>query len=143
MRLLRPALAYFLIVFGAGFALAMVRIPLLVPRFGTRTAELLELPLMLAVILWASRRLALGNPAFKRRTRLAVGLFALALMLAAEFTVAIALGERSISQYLAGRDPVSGTAYLLCLLFFAVAPALWKSRPSLDNLPPRAPVDTR
>ena len=57
MRILKAGLTYFLLVFGAGFALAFIRIPFLVPAFGVRTAELMETPVILAVIAWASRRL--------------------------------------------------------------------------------------
>ena len=53
MRIVKFGLAYFLIVFGAGFALAFVRLPLLVPHFGVRTAELMEMPVMLAILRWA------------------------------------------------------------------------------------------
>lgn len=55
--LAKAALGYFLIVFGAGFALALVRIPGLVPLLGVRWAELAEMPVMLAVIAWAAHRL--------------------------------------------------------------------------------------
>lgn len=130
MRILEAGLLYFLTVFGAGFAFAFVRLPLLVPRYGVRTAELMEVPLMLAVIYWASRRLILRHPALDRRARLAAGGLALILLVGAELLVAYALGSRSISQYIAGRDPVSGSAYLASLLVFALAPALGR--------PPRA-----
>ena len=36
------AARYFLFVFGAGFILGMVRVPLLVPHLGARVAELIE-----------------------------------------------------------------------------------------------------
>lgn len=129
MRTLKAGLVYFLIVFGAGFALAFVRLPFLVPRFGVRTAELLETPVMLAVILWASRHLVRRHPAFDRRARLLAGIVALALLVGAEALVAYAMGHRSVSAYLATRDPVSGSVYLASLLVFALAPALWRTRP--------------
>jgi len=125
MRILKAGLIYFLLVFGAGFALACVRIPLLVPALGVRAAELLETPAMLAVIVWASRRLVHHNPAFSRLGRLGAGLLAFALLVAAELAVAYALGARSPSAYIASRDPVSGAVYLASLVFFALAPTLW------------------
>ncbi len=133
MRILKAGVVYFLIVFGAGFALAFVRLPVLVPRFGVRTAELLEIPVMLAVIFWASRRLAHRNISFSRASRLLCGIVAFALLVGAELLVAYAFGVRSPSQYLASRDPVSGSVYLASLVFFALAPALWNSRPGPDN----------
>lgn len=132
MRILKAGLVYFLIVFGAGFVLAFVRIPFLVPAYGVRTAELLEMPVMLAVIAWASRRLARKHPGLPRSGRLAAGLVALACLMAAELAVAYFLGARSPSQYIASRDPVSGSVYLASLVFLAVAPALWHARPGPD-----------
>lgn len=55
---------------------------------------------------------------------LAVGLFALVLMLAAEFGLVLWLRGMSIREYLASRDPVSGTVYYLMLGVFAVMPML-------------------
>lgn len=132
MRVLKAGMAYFLIVFGAGFALAFVRLPFLVPRVGVRAAELLEIPVMLAIIFWASRRLVDRHPGLDRASRLLAGICALVLLVAAELLLAYALGARSPGQYLASRDPVSGSAYLASLLFLAVAPALNKARPGTD-----------
>ena len=133
MRILKAGLIYFLLVFGTGFALAFIRIPLLVPRFGVRAAELMEIPVMLAVIVWASRRLAHRHPDLRRSDRLAAGVIAFVLLVGAELAVAYFLGARSPSQYIASRDPVSGTVYLISLFFFAVAPALWNNRPGSSN----------
>lgn len=124
MRILKAGLIYFLLVFGAGFALAFIRIPFLVPRFGVRSAELMEAPVMLAVIIWASRRLARRPPVMGRPARLAAGSLALALLLAAELAVAYFVGARSPRQYIASRDPVSGSVYLVMLVLFAILPAL-------------------
>lgn len=49
--MIRSAAVYFGIVFGVGFLLGVVRVPLLVPRFGERAAELAEMP-------WLRRGLA-------------------------------------------------------------------------------------
>ena len=50
VQIIKAGLAYFALVMGAGFLLGMVRIPFLVPRFGERLAELMEMPLMFVVI---------------------------------------------------------------------------------------------
>lgn len=126
MRILKSGFVYFLLVFGAGFALALIRIPYLVPRFGVRTAELIEAPVMVLVILLASRSLARRNPQLGRRARLASGCTAFLLLVAAELGVAYFSGVRSPSDYIAARDPISGSVYLASLVFFAVAPALWR-----------------
>ncbi|MGN6152906.1 MAG: hypothetical protein ACTHOH_13000 [Lysobacteraceae bacterium] len=127
MRILKPAAVYFLQVFGTGFALAFVRIPVLVPRFGVRTAELMEMPVMLTVIVWSSRRLAYRHPDWSRGRRLAAGLGAFCLLVGAELGVAWLFDGHSPGAYIATRDPVSGSAYLASLVCFAVAPALWRA----------------
>lgn len=127
MRLFRAAAVYFLQVFGTGFALALIRIPVLVPHFGVRNAELMEIPLMLAVIAWASRRLACRHPEWHRGRRLAAGILAFCLLAGAELGVAWLFDGRSPGDYIAARDPVSGSVYLAALVCFAVAPALWRT----------------
>ena len=128
MQIFRAGFTYFLMVFGAGFSLAFIRIPILVPQFGVRAAELMEAPVMLAVIYWASRHLICSHPELYWRSRLAAGMIALLLFVGAELLVAYALGSRSIDQYIASKDPVSGSVYLASLLAFAVAPAVGKDR---------------
>lgn len=124
-RALVAGAVYFALTFGAGFCLAFIRIPFLEPRLGPRWAELIEMPFMLAVIVlacrWTVRRFAIppGGGA-----RLAMGFSALAFMLAAEFGLVLALRGMTIAQYFETRDPVSGTAYYLMLLLFAVLPCL-------------------
>ena len=56
--------------------------------------------------------------------RLGVGLVALGLLLVAEFTVVLWLRGLAIGEYLASRDPVSGTVYVMMLGVFAVMPLL-------------------
>ena len=123
MRILKAGVLYFSLVFAAGFLLGSIRVPLLEPRLGARAAELLELPVMLLAIVaaarWVLRRLAVPASA---AARLAMGGVALALMLAAEFGLVLNLRGMSIEQYLATRDPVSGTAYYLSLCVFALIP---------------------
>jgi hypothetical protein len=116
---------YFALVFGAGFVLGPVRILWAVPRFGTRMAELMETPIMLVVTIlvarWIVRRLAVPP---KPLSRLGMGCVALGLMLVAEFTLVLWLRGLSISEYLASRDPVSGTVYYAMLGVFCIMPLL-------------------
>ena len=127
-RILGAGLTCFALVFGAGFVLGPVRVLWLVPQVGTRTAELLEMPLMFAVILLASRWLHGGLlQRLGTRPRLLVGLFALACTLAAEIAVGMAMRDMSLPEVLADRDPVSGTAYCLLLVVFGLAP-WWHGR---------------
>jgi hypothetical protein len=50
--------------------------------------------------------------------------FALGLLLAAEFAVILALRGATITEYVASRDTVAGTVYLVLLGVFAVMPLL-------------------
>ncbi|MFT6341009.1 MAG: hypothetical protein ACJAUN_001650 [Alcanivorax sp.] len=123
MRLIKSALVYFTLIFATGFALAMIRIPFLVPRFGERWAELVELPFMVLasflVARWLVRRFGLVTVV----QCIGTGLPALLMMLSAELAVMRFQGQ-SLGEFLAGRDPVSGMAYLFSLLLFAAMPLL-------------------
>ena len=120
-----PAAAYAAIVFGAGFVLGAVRVLLVVPRIGTRAAELLEVPLMIVISFvaagWICRRL--GSDATAARA-LAVGALALLFLLIAEVLTGIALRGTSARDALVNPDPVSGPLYYLSLALFALWPAL-------------------
>jgi hypothetical protein len=123
MRILKAGALYFALVFGAGFVLGTIRTLLIVPLFGTRTAELMEAPIMLVVTILAARsvvrRLSLPPaPAI----RLGVGLVALAFLLIAEFTLVLGIEGLTIREYMASRDPVAGTVYAILLGIFAAMP---------------------
>jgi hypothetical protein len=129
--LTKPALAYFALVFGTGFALGLIRVPFLVPRVGERYAELLEMPFMLVAIMLAARFVVRRYPlTCAASSSLAVGAAALVLLLGAEWLAGVWLQGRSFADYVADRDPVSGTMYALLLLVFALMPWLvCKRRP--------------
>ena len=122
---IKVGLAYFVLVFGAGFVLGALRVSFLVPRYEERIAELSEMPLMFAVIVIAARfvirRFAVP---FSIAARISTGLLALSLLLAAELLLALVLQDRSLADYIASRDPVSGSVYLLMLVLFALMPTL-------------------
>ncbi len=127
--LLRAGAIYFCLVFGAGFALGPVRVLWLVPRVGERAAELIEMPVMLGVIVLAARWVARRFVAPCTAPRLlAVGVAALALLLAAEFTLVLGLRGMTVAEYFASRDPVAGAVYLLMLGLFALMPLLVAAR---------------
>jgi hypothetical protein len=123
--ILRSAGAYFGIVFGVGFLLGSVRVPLLAPRIGERSAELVEMPLMFIAIFFAAgyavRRYgaSIGPLGWAL-----VGILALALLVGAELLLAVVLAGRGVGEYIASRDPVSGAVYLGMLLVFAAMPWL-------------------
>jgi len=53
-----------------------------------------------------------------------MGGIALVLLLLAEFSFGLWLRGLSIREYLAARDPVSGTVYYLMLVIFAIMPLI-------------------
>lgn len=125
MQTLKAGALYFALVFGAGFVLGSIRVLLVVPRFGARTAELMEAPVMLAVTIvaarWIVRRLDVSSV---WSSRLGMGCVALALLLAAEFTLVLGLRGLSFGEYFATLDLVSGSVYYALLVVFAVMPLL-------------------
>lgn len=123
MNSLKAAIAYFAIVLGTGFVLGMLRVPLIVPRLGERYAELLEMPIMFVVVVVAARYVVRRFKLLPEPTvRLLVGFVALAMAVVAELLLAAVLQDISVRQYIASRDPVSGSVYLLVLLLFALMP---------------------
>lgn len=125
MQILKAGVLYFGLVFGAGFVLGTLRTLWVVPRLGTRLAELMEAPIMLLVTImaarWVVRHLAIP---FVSSARLGMGGIALGFLLVAEFGLLLWLRGLSIREHLATRDPVSGTVYYVMLGLFAVMPLL-------------------
>ena len=123
LEIFKASTIYFAIVFGFGFVFGTIRVLWTVPRFGERVAELIEMPLMLIAIIFGAlviKRFCAG------RTLVAVGsgVVALGLLVLAELELVMRLRGLTLSQYIATRDPVSGTVYLLMLVIFALMPWL-------------------
>jgi hypothetical protein len=125
MQMLKAGVLYFAIVFALGFVLGIVRTLWVVPRAGTRMAELMETPIMLVVTIvaagWVVQRFTLPP---LPSARLGMGCIALIFLLVAEFGFVLWLRRLSVREYLATRDPVSGTVYYVMLVVFAAMPLL-------------------
>jgi hypothetical protein len=125
IQIAKASANYFALVFGAGFVLGTIRVLWLVPIVGTRTAELLEMPVMLTVIIlsarWVTRHFSVPYTA---SSRLGMGGIALAPILLFDFTVILWIRGLSFNQYIESFDPVAGTAYFVMLGIFAVMPFL-------------------
>lgn len=123
LRWAKAGAAYFVIVFGVGFALGPIRVLWLEPRLGVRTAELIEAPFMLLAIIlagrWVGRRLCAG---FGATSRLGVGLVAAGIVLLADLAVGVGLRGMSVLEVFTGRDPVSGSVYYALVALTAVVP---------------------
>jgi type IV secretory pathway TrbD component len=125
MWIIEAGVIYFALVFGAGFVLGTIRTLWVAPRVGTRRAELMETPIMLAVTVLAARWVVvrLSVPA-TASARVAMGGIALLLLLFAEFGFMLWLRGLTIREYLANRDPVAGRVYYVMLAAFAAMPLL-------------------
>jgi len=134
-RTIKAGITYFVLVFGVGFVLGAIRVTLLVPRLGERTAELIEMPFMFVAIV-VSARLIIWR--FRLPTssmiRLGAGCLALGLLVGAEVLLAVAIQERTLGEYVASRDPVSGGVYLAMLVLFAVMPLVLARLPSASRV---------
>ncbi len=119
----KSAVIYFALVFGTGFVLGTIRTLWVVPRLGVRYAELLEGPLMLWAIYvaagWIVRRLPSASTA---STRLWVGFIALGLSVGTEILMGVFLMGLTVAGVFTHHDPVSGVAFLVLLLVFALMP---------------------
>lgn len=124
MRILKTAALYFLLVFGAGLVLGSGRVLIAVPLLGERVAELLEMPLMLAVIIATARWLVRHKLDGQQSSALSVGFIAMGFVLLADLAVEMWLRGMSAKEVFLNRDPVSGTAYYAALLFFAIMPTI-------------------
>jgi hypothetical protein len=119
---------YFVLVFGVGFVLGVLRVLVVEPRVGQRYAELLETPLMLAAMYFAARFVTQRFRASRTVEHLYSGLVALILLVSVEFSVVLGLRGLSIREYLSERDPVAGAVYGVMLILFAVMPWLVSRR---------------
>lgn len=122
LRVLRAAAGYFGVSFGTGFVFGTVRILVAVPALGERTAELIEMPMMLGVV-WLAARWTVARAGLEGRgLRLAIGVLAVAMLLLAEVALVQAMGEMTPRQWLLERDPVLTAAFGASMLVMAVAP---------------------
>ena len=65
MQVVKAGAIYFALVFGAGFVLGTIRTLWVVRRFGTRMAELMEMPIMPCLVKDEMPRL-FGNAELRR-----------------------------------------------------------------------------
>lgn len=94
-------LAYFGVVFAAGFGLGVLRVFFVTPRLGETVAVLFELPVILALSWLACRWLITRLDVSPRVTaRLIMGGLAFAILMAAEFAVSKFAVGRSLWDHL-------------------------------------------
>jgi hypothetical protein len=122
---LKAGALYFALVFAAGWVFGPIRELWVIPRLGRTAGFLLEAPLMLAVMIaaarWTLRKLAVP---YLLKTRLAIGLVALGILLIAEVMGVLWVRRLSVPDYLASSDSVSGGVSLVSFVLFAAMPIL-------------------
>jgi hypothetical protein len=125
MTVAMAALAYFAIVFIAGYVLGTLRTLIIAPHTGELAAIAVELPLMIAVSWWACGVVVHHlKPASEFPSRLVMGIIALALLLLAEAAVSMTLGGLALSQHLALYATTPVQLGLVGQLVFALFPLL-------------------
>lgn len=122
-------IAYFAIVFAAGFMLGMVRVRMLQPRLGEVGAVAVELPMMLAfswvVCGWLVERLSIP---WRAADRLTMGGVAFVLLMAAELLLGVAISGGSVTEQFAAYRSAAGMLGLAGQAGFAVLPLLLRRR---------------
>lgn len=124
---LRAGLFYFMLVFAIGFAFGVIRVMVVIPRFGDTNAVLIELPVMLALswmaCAWLVRRFAVPP---RTAERLAMGAFAFALLMLGELAVSVYGFGRTAAEHLAAYQTTLAQLGLATQLVFALFP--WVQR---------------
>ncbi|AOG01257.1 putative membrane protein [Blastomonas sp. RAC04] len=120
---IRAGLRYGAEAFALGFALALVRIPLLVPAIGEFAAVLCEIPVMLAAMLLRARAIIRRSSIDTARQRIAMGLTGFALLMVCEWGLALVLGQGS-QGWLASLATLPGAIGLAGQLIFAMLPLM-------------------
>ncbi len=125
LRLAKAGALYFAIVFGAGFVLGPLRVLLLEPRLGSVWAVLAEVPILIAVMIWAASFVQRLIPVpDDPKSLLAMGVGALALQQIADWAVGLWLREMPAAEILANYATTAGFVYLGALAVFALMPAI-------------------
>ena len=122
----RAGILYALALFAIGFALALVRIPLLAPRIGETAAVLVELPIML-VAAWKISGAIVQRQALPHNDRLRMGAVYFPLLLLFELLLGLALGG-SAPRILAGWFALPGILGLAAQALAALFPRFHLAR---------------
>lgn len=130
MPVLAAALAYWALVFAAGFALGTARVLLLAPRLGETGAVALELPVMLALSWLAARAVLRRRPLPPGTPRLAMGGLAFVFLMGAEAALGILAFGQPPAAWAAALATPPGTLGLAGQTAFALIPWLQGRRPA-------------
>jgi hypothetical protein len=121
--ILKPALAYFAVVFAAAFAFGALRVTLIAPQIGALAAVALEVPLILGLS-WLVAGRVLRRWPLSQGQALAMGSLAFLFLMLAEFTLAWLLSGQTPAAYAATFVTAPGALGLAGQIGFALIPAL-------------------
>ncbi len=119
--ILKPALAYFAVVFAAAFAFGALRVTLIAPQIGALSAVALEVPLILCLLWIVAGRVLRRWPLTSSET-LAMGALAFAFLMLAEFALANTLFGQTPAAYAATFLTGPGALGLAGQVGFALTP---------------------
>ena len=125
MHSLRLGSAYFLAIFAIGLVIRRVRTLEVFPEIGERAADLIEAPIMLAVILMASAWVVRGTwPADAKWRCAGIGLTCLVLVLVAGWLIDFGpIGIRP-KEFWNAKDYTTPCLFFGGLFFLTAAPSL-------------------
>jgi hypothetical protein len=120
---LLASLAFFALVFAAGFALGAVREILLRPYLGASLSRLLELPVMIGITVFAASKTVRWFGPADIRGWMRVGWMAFLMLILAELALGILVLRQSLASI--GQDFLTGTGFLsfLAQSLMIIAPA--------------------
>ena len=125
----RAGIAYFGLVFAAGFVLGTIRTLWLAPRIGAFGAVVIELPYMLAiawfVCRWLVGRFAVGSTWTER---LLMGVVAFVLLMIAELILTVAAFGGTVPGFMAALATPEGALGLAGQVAFAALPLVVRRR---------------
>lgn len=140
LRLTLASASYALLAFMAGFALAIIRVPLLEPNVGPLTAVLIEAPFIL-ILSWLACRVVLrkycaaGSRPLSVPAAGALGGMALLLLLLAELALSLLMGK-SLSAFGQALVAPAGLLGLGLQLVFASFPIVQTRQAHYAPMPP-------
>jgi hypothetical protein len=116
---------YFAAVFAVGFVLGTVRVLVIAPRLGELASTLIELPIILTAA-WLICGAIIKRLAVPRApgARIAMGVVAFALLMAAEAGLSVALFGNTLEGHIAGYRALPAATGLVGQVVFALFPWL-------------------
>ena len=125
-KALQAGAAYFAVAFVAGFVLGTARALFLAPRVGETIAVAVEVPVILLVSWLACGRLLARYGVESAGARMAMGMTAFILLMAAELGLSIIGFGRSLTDHLAAYRQPAAALGLAAQIVFAALPLIRK-----------------